>query len=80
MTKPHKTTTYYMHSSYNRNPPFSKVHIPPTLLSSEPKAAAKRSFKLVRRCRQFLLGFLAKGHLSDCHVSLVCQLIRVIMR
>ena len=33
------------------------------LLSMEPWAAAKKSFKLVWRCHQLLSGFLAKGHL-----------------
>ena len=33
------------------------------LLSMEPGAAAKKSYKLMWRCHQLLSGFLAKGHL-----------------
>ena len=42
-------------------------------------AAAKKSFKLVWRCHQFLSGFLAKGHLPrvprQSHRSLIIRLI-----
>ena len=36
------------------------------LLSMEPWAAAKKSFKLVWQCHQLLSGFLAKGHFTTC--------------
>ena len=35
------------------------------LLSTEPWAAVKKAFKLMRRCHQFLSGFLANGPLSQ---------------
>ena len=39
------------------------------LLSVEPWAATKKSFRLVWRCHQHLSGFLAKGHLPRYRVS-----------
>ena len=39
------------------------------LLTMEPWAAAKKSFKLVWRCHQFLSGFLAKGYLPQSVTS-----------
>ena len=50
------------------------------LLSMEPWAAAKKSFKVVWQGHQLLSGFLAKGHLPQCHVRHICRLMWVKMR